>query len=232
MAPSHTLRSFDERLNELGAHLQAMADSAGDMVDGCLDAFLSNDCTAAQAIIHQDLEVDRRDEAIHAEVLDILARMQPVASDLRQVLAMERAASNLERVGDKAKGIAKRCLALNGVTPELSEATLDILRGLQRAVAKMLTDAVAALARRSYILAADVEGRDAGADGLYDDLFHHVVAELQRDPSQAAANIHALFVGKALERIGDHASNIAQEVRFLLRGSVAQGTGEARGSAT
>ena len=224
MATPHTLRSFDERLDELGEHLQAMAATVTKMVEGCLDAFLGDDCAAAQAIIHQDLEVDRRDEAIHLEVLDILARLQPVASDLRQVLAMERAASNLERVGDKAKGIAKRCLALNGVAPELSQDTLDLLHGLQRAVGKMLNDAVSALARRSYILAADVEGRDSAADDLYDDLFHHVVAQLQQEPSRAAANVHALFVGKALERIGDHASNIAEEVRFLLRGQGQQGT--------
>lgn len=226
MTEPHTLQSFDERLDRLSEQLQAMAGIVGTMVDGCLDAFLDSDSAAAQSIIHRDLDVDRHDEAIRTDVMDILARLAPVASDLRQVLAVEHAASNLERVGDKAKSIAKRGLALNGTIPELNPETLDLLRGLRRAVAKMLHDAVDALARRSYILAADVEGRDAGADGLYDDLFHHVIAQLQQDPTHAAVNVHALFVGKSLERIGDHATNIAEEVRFLLRGSVVSATRE------
>ncbi|MGQ9830904.1 MAG: phosphate signaling complex protein PhoU [Thermochromatium sp.] len=224
MGDPHILQSFDTRLDELSERLQAMAATVGDMVEGCLDAFLDSDAAAAQRIIHKDLDVDRHDEAIRTDVMDILACLAPVASDLRQVLAVEHAASNLERVGDKAKSIAKRGLALSGAAMGLSAETLDLLRGLQRAVAKMLRDAVDALAQRSYILAADVEGRDASADGLYDDLFHHVIAQLQRDPDQAAALVHALFVGKSLECIGDHATNIAEEVRFLLRGSVVSAT--------
>lgn len=229
MTKPHTLTSFDERLVGLTEQLRSLATTAGTMVDGCLDAFLDKDCAAAQAIIHRDLDVDRLEEAIHADVMDILARLQPVSSDLRLVLAVERAASNLERVGDKAKSIAKRCLALDGAAPALKQETLDLLRGLERAVSKMLEDAIASLTRRSYILAADVEARDASADDLYDDLFHHVVAQLQQDPANAAVNVHALFVGKALERIGDHAANIAEEVRFLLRGRLAGAAGQSPG---
>ena len=218
MTEPHTLSSFDQRLDAATAHLLEMGAQVSAMLEQCLKTFLDVDCTAAQEIIHDDLEVDRREAAIHDEVMDILARLQPVASDLRLVLAIERAASNLERVGDKAKGIAKRCMALDGQAPRMSAETKDLLRGLDRAVAKMLKDALAALERHSYILAAEVEGRDATADELYDDLFHHAVAQLQKEPQHAAATIHSLFVGKSLERVGDHAANIAEEVRFILRG--------------
>lgn len=218
MTEPHTLSSFDQSLDAATSHLLEMGAQVNVMLEQCLSVFLENDCTAAQEIIHQDLEIDRREAAIHEEVMDILGRLQPVASDLRLVLAIERAASNLERVGDKAKSIAKRCMALDGQAPSVSADTTDLLRALDRSVAKMLKDALEALGRNSYILAADVESRDVKADELYDDLFHHAVAHLQKEPQNAAATIHSLFVGKSLERVGDHAANIAEEVRFVLRG--------------
>ena len=224
MTEPHTLSSFDQSLDAATAHVLEMGALVSAMLKQCLKAYLDIDCTVAQEIIHQDLEIDRREVAIHDEVMDILARLQPVASDLRLVLAIERAASNLERVGDKAKSIAKRCMALDGQAPRMSAETKDLLGALARAVTKMLNDALTALERRSYILAAEVESRDATADELYDDLFHHVVVQLQKEPENAAATIHSLFVGKSLERVGDHAGNIAEEVRFILRGREEQGT--------
>lgn len=218
MTEPHTLKSFDQTIDQATADLLEMAEAVGGMLDRCLDTFINKDCAAAQEVIHRDLAVDQREDAIHAEVMDILARLQPVASDLRRVLAIERAASNLERVGDKAKNIAKRCLALNGVAPELAPETVDLLRALERAVVNMMRDAIKALSRNSYILATEVEKRDDAADELYDDLFHHATTQLQKRPENATAIIHALFVGKSLERVGDHATNIAEEVRFILRG--------------
>ncbi len=224
MTKPHTLSSFDQRLDAATAHVLEMGALVSAMLEQCLKAYLDIDCTVAQEIIHQDLEIDRREAAIHDEVMDILGRLQPVACDLRLVLAIERAASNLERVGDKAKSIAKRCMALDGQAPRMSKETKDLLRALDRAVTKMLKDALTALERHSYILAAEVESRDATADELYDDLFHHVVAQLRKEPDNAAATIHSLFVGKSLERVGDHAANIAEEVRFILRGREEEGT--------
>ncbi|WPL17623.1 PhoU-like phosphate uptake regulator [Thiorhodovibrio winogradskyi] len=218
MTEPHTLKLFDKALDRATDDLLEMAESVSAMLERCLDTFLDKDCEAARQVIHSDLEIDRREEAIHAEVMDILARLQPVASDLRLVLAIERAASNLERVGDKAKNIAKRCLAMKGISPTLAPETIDLLRALERSVAKMLRDAIEALSRRSQLLATEVEQRDDTADELYDDLFHHAITQLQQRPEDAAANIHALFVGKNLERVGDHATNIAEEVHFILRG--------------
>jgi phosphate transport system protein len=226
MQGHHILKSYDARLDALKQRLERMGEDAASMAADCLTIYLKHDVRAAQAVIRKDLDMDRENEEIRTEVMDLLARMHPVASDLRQILAVERAAVNLERVGDKAKSIVKRCLAFNNGPPALGDDTVELLKGLHRSVVRMLQDALSALSRRQHDLATDVENRDAGADALYDDLFHHIVAQIQTDPSKAAENVHALFVAKSLERIGDHATNIAEEVHFVLRGSSPPATRE------
>jgi phosphate transport system protein len=146
-----------------------------------------------------------------------------VASDLRLILAAEHIAGNLERAADHAKNIAKRTLSLSG-TGAVDPAMRDLMLRLHGAVSRMFADALRAFEKTDPQLAADVLRRDSEPDALYDDLFHAAIAKLRTGTTDAAIDVHALFVGKSLERIGDHATNIAEEVRFLTRGEIPPAT--------
>jgi phosphate transport system protein len=222
-ADTHILSTFDDALRGLVLKTVEMGRHVAQMVSQSGPAFLDRDLAAANAIIQSDLAVDRSKEAVMAATVEALARHAPVASDLRLVLAAEHAAANLERAADHAKTIAKRTLALAG-SAALDPAIRDLATRLHLGVASMLADSVTAFEKADAQLAAHVLRRDAEPDALYDDMFHAVIAKLQTGRTDAAMDVHALFVGKSLERIGDHATNVAEEVRFLTRGEIVPAT--------
>lgn len=215
-ADAHILHAFDDALSGLIAETLTLGTLVSGMVGRCAVVFLERNAAAAKAIIDSDMEVDRHKDALMQSVVRALARHAPVASDLRLILAAEHIAGNLERAADHAKNIAKRALSLPNVA--LDASLRDLLVRLHRSVAAMLADAMRAFADADPAIAADVLRRDDEPDGLYDDLFHAAIARLQPGASSAVTDVQALFAGKSLERIGDHATNIAEEVRFLARG--------------
>jgi len=219
----HTLRTFGESLANLAGNAMQMGDLVTRMVDRSAIVFLSHDVAQAKALIQLDLEVDSRKDALLAQSLEVLARHQPVASDLRLLLAVEHIAGDLERSADHAKNIAKRTLSLTN-TAKFDPTIDDLIRRLHAAVRAMLKDSLTAFSTRDTALALELGRRDLVPDSINDDLFHAVIARLQTDPSHAPTDIQALFVGKSLERIGDHATNIADEARFLARGDVPSAT--------
>jgi phosphate transport system protein len=220
---THTLHTFDDALRGLVAKTAEMANHVTGMIKLSGPAFLERDAPAAKTIIQADLIVDKEKEAVLASTVEALARHAPVASDLRLILAAEHVASNLERAADHAKNIAKRTLSLSP-TATLEPAMRDLLSRLHTEVVLMFEDAAGAFRNVDVGLAADVLRRDAEPDALYDDLFHAAIAKLQTGNPDPAMDVHALFVGKSLERIGDHATNIAEEVRFLARGDIPPAT--------
>jgi phosphate transport system protein len=223
--PHHTLRAFGEALSRLAAEATQMGLFVGDMVDQSATIFLEHDVAKAKALIQRDLEADRQKDALLAHTLDILALHQPVASDLRLLLSVEHIARDLERSADHAKNIAKRTLTLTS-TIKLDPTLEELIRGLHGAVRAMFADAVTAFATKDAALANDLRRRDLVPDAINDDLFHAVIARLQTHPAEAPIDIQALFVGKSLERIGDHATNIAEAARFVARGEAPSATRE------
>ena len=219
----HILQAFDERLRDLAAKAAAMGVEVAGMVRRSGPAFADRDLAAAKDIIAADAVVDRQKDAVRAATVEALARHAPVASDLRLILAVEHIAGNLERAADHAKNIAKRTLSLTSAH-RLDPATRDLMARLHRAVTAMFEDSLKAFERGDAELAAQVRGRDSEPDALYDDLFHAAIAKLQTGKSDPAVDVQVLFVGKSLERIGDHATNIAEEVRFFARGDIAPAT--------
>jgi phosphate transport system protein len=222
-ADAHIRHAFDDALKglvkltgEMGGHVSQMIRRAG-------PAFIERDARAANEIIQADAAVDREKEAVMAATIEALARNAPVASDLRVILASEHVAVNLERAADHAKNIAKRTLSLPA-TAALDPAMRDLMTRLHRSVCSMFDDALRAFERTDTALAADVLRRDSEPDALHDDLFHAAVAKLQTGGASATIDVHTLFVAKSLERIGDHATNIAEEVRFLARGDIPPAT--------
>jgi len=219
----HTLRSFSEALASLTARATQMGALVTRMVDQSALVFLDHDVGKAKALIQLDLEVDSQKDALLAQALEVLARHQPVASDLRLLLAVEHISGDLERSADHAKNIAKRTLALPN-TGKLDSTLDDLIRRLHVAVRSMLADSIKAFATRDAALAMELGRRDLVPDAINDDLFHAVIARIQTNPADAPTDVQALFVGKSLERIGDHATNIADEARFLVRGDAPSAT--------
>jgi phosphate transport system protein len=220
---THTLRAFGDLLEDLNKQAAQMGAHVIHMVEGCIPIFLNHDLAAAKALIQSDLQADKQKEAIIARTVDVLALHQPVASDLRLVLAVEHVASDLERTADHAKNIAKRTLSLSG-GKAIDPAMRDLITTLHAAVQKMLIDAMRAFNSGDAALAEDVRRRDQMPDEVYDDLFHAAIARIQADSSDVTLDIQTLFVGKSLERIGDHATNIAEEASFRSRGDLPSAT--------
>lgn len=224
MTEKHTLRSFDEALDELAASILKMGEDVAQMVETAGKVFQTPDVENAKRLVRQDLEIDRQQDSVGAAVVEILARFHPVARDLRQVLAAEHVAANLERVADHAKGIAKRSIASG--SPTLSPETAGILSKLHEAVVKSIQEVLRALREQDTALAERVWRNDGSLDQLYDDLFHAVIADLRTSPDSVTGEVQALLVGKSLERIGDHATNIAEEIRFMTKGDMPTATRE------
>ena len=219
----HTLRSFGDALASLTARVSQMGELVTRMVDQSALVFLDHDVGRAKALIQLDLEVDSQKDALLAQALEVLARHQPVASDLRLLLAVEHIARDLERSADHAKNIAKRTLAVTNAS-RLDPTLDDLIRRLHAAVRSMLADAIKAFTTRNTALARELSRRDLEPDAINDDLFHAVIARIQTNPADAPLDIQALFVGKGLERIGDHATNIGDEARFVVRGDAPSAT--------
>lgn len=222
MTSEHTLRSFDVALGDLDRKLGDMARRVVSMIETAMTAFRRADIAAAQSVIAQDPEIDRAFDAINAAVLDLLVRFQPLARDLRDIVAAQRIASNIERIADHAKGIGKRTIALAG--PNGSPRALATITEMERLVLESFRDVIAALETREIGSAEAVISKDEQIDRRYDDLFHIVIADLKCTPEAANNDVQVLFVGKAIERIGDRLTNIAEEIRFMLKGEMPTAT--------
>lgn len=224
MTDKHILKSFDDALENLFSLVTDMGQDVVDMVDTAGVVICDRDIETAKCLVRKDLETDHQQDEANAAVVELLSRFNPVARDLREVLALEHVAANLERIGDHAKGIAKRSIA--DPASLVSGSGAELLSELHKSVARSLSDVMRALGARNVQLADQVRRKDDYIDQLYDDLFHTVIADLQMSTQSAAGGVQALFIGKSLERIGDHATNIAEEVRFMAKGDMPTATRE------
>lgn len=217
MSNSHTLRSFDEALDRLSSVMVTMGEQVCAMIDRAGTVMITQDTDAAARLVEQDFLIDRQFEDVRAQCLDTLTRFHPVARDLRQVMAVEHAVGDLERAADHAKGIAKRVISSPG--PKLAGPRSDMFAKLVTASLGATEDALDAFARRDADLAMRVVRGDRAVDALHDDLFHSVIAGL-KGSHRTVQDIQLLFAAKSLERIGDHATNIAEEAMFMTRGDI------------
>lgn len=224
MSNQHILKSFDRDLDELSASVREIGRLVTIQYRAAVAALLQSDRDAARQAIDADAAIDDLETLVHQEVVTIVARYQPMAIDLRRILAAERIASNLERIGDHAKNIAKRSLSTDSrLGAELDQMTQ---RMTDRALA-LLTDVLQAYERADVDRAGSVWTADAQLDEIHDDLFYHILSEMQDGKGSIAIGTQLLFVAKSLERIGDHCTNIAEEVRFMVTGVAAKPRGTA-----
>lgn len=222
MNSPHILSSFDAALQTLSDQIVTMGNEVVTMIERAGQAFRDHDVAVARAVVQADLSIDSQYDAINANVMATLSRFQPVARDLRDVLAIEHIATFLERIADHAKSISKRTIAV--AAPAARGQSAEILDRLLSLVETTLKETLVALEARDAGLANHVRRGDDRIDRLYDDLFHAAVADIRERPELADVSVHLLFVAKSLERIGDHATNIAEEVRFMTVGEALTAT--------
>jgi phosphate transport system protein len=214
--PDHTSTAFDEDLRELASRLAEMGGLAERLAADAVDALVKRDTDLAQRVIATDVQIDALLREIEEKAVLTIARRQPMAVDLREVVAALRISNDLERVGDLAKNTAKRVLALDG-----QYQAPRLLRGVEHMsdiVLEQLKEVLDAYGARDEKRALAVWKRDGEVDALYTSLFRELLTYMMEDPRHITLCTHLLFCAKNIERIGDHATNIAETIYYLVVG--------------
>lgn len=211
----HTVRSFSADLEDLTGDLARMGGLAEDMLSDAIQAISTRDPALADTVVARDPQVDNLQIEAEKKILRLLALRQPLARDLRQTISALKIAAELERIGDLAKNIAKRAKVLDTIEPV---AALKGVARMGRLVVAQLKRVLDAYSAQEAAAANQVWARDEEVDEHYQSLFREVVTYMIEDPRKISACAHLLFVAKNLERIGDHCTNIAEEIHFLVTG--------------
>ncbi len=218
MSNTHILSAFDRDLEAVQAHVMRM----GGLVEAALldaaDALDNRDEELAQRVRAGDKAIDALEQDIQTECARLIALRSPAATDLRTVLTVMRIAAALERAGDYAKNLAKRAAVLSQMSP-LGASTGSVKR-MARAVVVLLKDALDAYIARDAVLAEDVRKRDHDVDQMYNALFRELLTHMMEDPRNITAAMHLHFIAKNIERVGDHATGIAEQVIYLVSGAM------------
>ncbi|MFT3806690.1 phosphate signaling complex protein PhoU [Arenimonas sp.] len=212
----HIVKSFDNELQRLYGEITRMGDIAVAQLDAAVDVLMRRDSKAAERVVANDDAIDTLEHEVSNDVLRLLALRQPMARDLREVYAALRISADIERIGDYAANVAKRSMVLNQVAPVGPVRSLPALAKLAN---ELVRDAVQAYRDRDADRALLVRNRDVEVDAQYTSLFRELLTYMAEDPKQITACTHLLFMAKNIERIGDHATNIAENTWFLVHGA-------------
>jgi len=212
----HTVKAYGEELNNLSADVVRLGGLAEAQVSDCVEAFARRDLGVAQAVIERDEKLDNLEAEIERKAIRLIALRQPVAQDLRRTVSAMKFAAQLERCGDLAKNIAKRGLILAESEP-LTPLTRSIER-MGNLVAGRLKDVLDAYTSGNLDRAVAVWARDDEVDEHYNSLFRELLTYMMADPRTINSCAHLLFIAKNLERIGDHATNLAEILYFQITG--------------
>lgn len=215
-AKDHTVKSFDDEIERLDTALIQMGGLAEAQLSDAITAFSRRDGELAERVVAGDARIDAKYGEIEAQVVRILALRQPVASDLRRVVAALRVSGDLERIGDYAANVAKRTLALTQMPVVRPAAGIPRMGRLVQQIIKDVLDAWSDNdADRAYL----AWSRDEEVDELYNSLFRELLTYMMEDPRNISACTHILFMAKNIERMGDHATNIAETLYFVVNGT-------------
>ena len=214
---THTVKAFDAELDGLGQKIAEMGGIAEKMMSDAMEALTELNTELARAVIASDQRLDYLQREIEELATLTIARRQPMAVDLRQIIGAIRVAGDLERVGDLAKNIAKRTLRASG-DMRMQRATVG-LKHMNDVAALQLKNVLDAYAQRDVEKAREVWTKDVELDALEDSIFRDLLTSMMEDPRNIGYCTSLLFVSKNIERIGDHATNIAETVFYLVTGS-------------
>jgi len=215
MITRHIVSSFDQDLRGISARISEMGGLAEQQLAQSLEAIANRDTELAEQVIASDRRLDDMEIKLEAAAVQILALRQPMANDLREIVAALKIASTLERIGDLAKNIAKRARVVNQSQP-LKVAGSIVRMGKQ--VQALLAEVLDAYAARDTALAVSVWKRDLEIDEMYNSLFRELVTYMMEDPRVIGLGTQLHFVAKNLERIGDHTTFIAEMTHFVVEG--------------
>ena len=211
----HIVKSYDDELKRLTGEIQRMGDLALAQLDASIDAVMERDSNEAMKVVQADGAIDVLEQEVSHDVVRLLALRQPMARDLREILAALRIAADIERIGDYAANVAKRSIVLNQSAPvQLAYA----LPRLARIAETLVREVLAAYHDYDADRALAAWARDEELDEQYTGLFRELLTYMMEDPRNITPCTHLLFMAKNLERIGDHATNIAENVYFLVHG--------------
>ncbi len=211
----HTLKAIDEDLAALGRDVADLGALAVEQTKAAVAAFMAHDVAAAAKVVTADERLDEADADIERRAIRFIALHQPMADDLRRPIAAMKSAMQLERCGDLAKNIAKRVSRMNGRPGATQTAAIGELGTL---VAVRLEAVVGAWRDGDALAAFDVWSKDTDVDERHEAVLREIVACMTADPASVGVCTHLLFIAKNLERIGDHATNIAELVHYQLTG--------------
>jgi len=212
----HTVSSYEQELKTLDAKIAHMGGLCEQLLGESIEALEKNDPGLAEDVIARDTQVDQLEAEIEELAIQMIARRQPVALDLRQIITAIRVAGDLERIGDLGKNISKRTLAIVD-EPRPKRAMLGLKHmGVQ--ALQQLKDVLDAYAARDGDKAKMVWSSDYEIDAMYNSLFRELLTDMMEDPRNITLCTHLLFGAKNIERIGDHVTNIAEMAYFMISG--------------
>jgi phosphate transport system protein len=212
----HTIKAFDSDLQDLARMIAEMGGLAEKQVADAVDALVKRDASLAQRVTVADTNIDALQSEIEEKAVLTIARRQPMAVDLREVVGTLRVANDLERIGDLAKNIAKRVIALNSEFPPPK-----LIRGVEHMtdlLLRQLKTVLDAYARRDVSKAMTVWRGDEEIDAVCTSVFRELVTYMMEDPRNITFCIHLMFCAKNIERMGDHATNIAETIHYIIEG--------------
>jgi phosphate transport system protein len=217
----HMTRAFDSDLQDLARMIAEMGGLAERQITEAIEALTTRDSSRACRVIAADALIDVMQRTIEERAVETIARRQLVDKDLRQIVGILRIANELERIGDLAKNIGKRIVVIGAV--DISRRSMRGVRHLAVFVQAQCRDVLDSFAHGDVVQALDVWTRDEEADRLCTSLFRELLTDMTEDPAAVPAGIHLLFCTKNLERMGDHATNIAEVVHYMVKGRMLPG---------
>jgi phosphate transport system protein len=212
----HIVSSYENELRDLTRKVAEMGGRAERLVADSVAALLKRDTELAERVIVQDKAVDVLQREIEEDSIAMIARRQPLATDLREIVSALRVAGDLERIGDLAKNTAKRALALDG--EYRAQKQLRGVEHMSEIAIEQLKAVLDAYSNHDDARALEVWKRDGEIDAIYTSLFRELLTYMMEDPRHITLCTHLLFAAKNIERIGDHATNIAETVHYLVIG--------------
>jgi phosphate transport system protein len=211
IAPKHILGTFDEALASLRNNVLLMSSLTERSLDRALTGLLQRDDEQCAIAIADDEEIDQLEKQVDKDGIDLLLRFQPVASDLRRVVSAMKLSSNLERMADQGTNIARRARKLNQ-HPALAE--VELIRPMYGHAMAMFKDSIDAYIREDVQLARSVVPRDQALDDMNSAAGRRLIERMAEDPDQLRGYLNLIFISRCLERVGDHATNMAEDAVY------------------
>lgn len=211
----HTVKAFDDDIDRLRGLISEMGGRVENALDEAMTALIQHDVKRARAVVENDQRVDALEAEVEKLVIQTIALRAPMADDLREVVAALKIVGVVERIGDYAKNIAKR---VPKISAHPTIEPISLLPSMAQVAGEMVADALNAFAARNATLAEAVIVRDTLVDSFYNSIFRALVTYMVENPKTISECAHLLFIAKNIERIGDHATNVAEMVYYAATG--------------